>query len=59
MSSATKTCMELLQLVERHEETIANQNDIIKRLTMITMEQEAVMHELMQGDEGIHEQASQ
>ncbi|WP_209121496.1 hypothetical protein [Alkalihalobacillus sp. BA299] len=48
MEKLSKTCMDLLKLVEQQEQVITKQNETIARLVNETVEKEEMINELMQ-----------
>ncbi len=44
-----KLCYDLLEIIEKQEEVIKRQNELITKLTSENMEKENMINELMQG----------
>ena len=54
MSSKTKICCELLDIIDKQEEMIKKQNELITELTNENLEKENMINELMQEQEEMY-----
>ena len=54
MSSKTKICCELLDIIDKQGKMIKKQNELIAELTNENLEKENMINELMQEQEGMY-----